>query len=194
MLDGKPTGNFDGKDLTLRNVANRSVSIRTAGKGRLYYFWETEGISASGQVKEEDAYLKVRRQFLTRDGVPLGTPTFRQNDLVVVKITLEAAAAAGEIKNVAITDLLPAGLEIENPRIGALRELSWAKDAATPDYLDVRDDRINLFTTATGKPKAFYYLCRAVSKGTFKLGPVNADAMYNADYHSYNGAGTVRVK
>jgi uncharacterized protein YfaS (alpha-2-macroglobulin family) len=194
FLDGKPAGNFDGKDLTLRNVANRNLSIRTAGQGSLYYFWETEGISASGQVREEDAYLKVRRQFLTRDGAPLGTPSFRQNDLVVVKITLEAADAAGEVKNVAVTDLLPAGLEIENPRIGALRELAWAKDASTPDYLDVRDDRINLFTTATGKPKNFYYLCRAVSKGTFKLGPVNADAMYNAEYHSYNGAGVVSVK
>ena len=192
--DGKPAGSFDGKDLTITNVANRNVSIRTAGKGSLYYFWETEGISASGQVKEEDSYLKVRRQFLTRDGVPLGTLTFRQNDLVVVKITLEAGDGAGEIKNVAITDLLPAGLEIENPRIGALRELAWAKDASTPDYLDVRDDRINMFTTATGTPKAFYYLCRAVSKGTFKLGPVNADAMYNAEYHSYNGAGVVRVR
>ncbi len=194
FIDGKPAGNFDGKDLTIRNVANRNVSIRTAGSGSLYYFWETEGISASGQVQEEDAYLKVRRQFLTRDGVPLGTPSFRQNDLVVVRITLEAGDAAGEIKNVAITDLLPAGLEIENPRIGALRELSWATNASTPDYLDVRDDRINLFTTATSTPKNFYYLCRAVSKGTFKLGPVNADAMYNAEYHSYNGAGVVRVR
>jgi len=194
FIDGKPAGTFDGKDLTLRNVANRNLSIRTAGKGSLYYFWETEGISASGQVHEEDAYLKVRRQFLTRDGAPLGTPSFRQNDLVVVKLTLEAADAAGEVKNVAVTDLLPAGLEIENPRIGALRELAWAKDASTPDYLDVRDDRINLFTTATGTPKHFYYLCRAVSKGTFKLGPVNADAMYNAEYHSYNGAGVVSVR
>ncbi|WP_210516566.1 alpha-2-macroglobulin family protein [Hymenobacter terricola] len=193
-IDGKPAGNFTGKDLTLRNVANRNVSIRTAGKGSLYYFWETEGISASGQVHEEDAYLKVRRQFLNRDGVPLGTPSFRQNDLVVVRITIEAGDAAGEIKNVAITDLLPAGLEIENPRIGPLRELAWATNAATPDYLDVRDDRINLFTTATSTPKNFYYLCRAVSKGTFKLGPVNADAMYNAEYHSYNGAGVVRVR
>ncbi|GAA4026981.1 alpha-2-macroglobulin family protein [Hymenobacter glaciei] len=194
FIDGKPAGKFDGKDLTVRNVANRNVSIRTAGKGSLYYFWETEGISAGGQVREEDSYLKVRRQFLNRDGVPLGTPSFRQNDLVVVRITIEAGEAAGEIKNVAITDLLPAGLEIENPRIGALRELAWAKDAATPDYLDVRDDRINLFTTATSSPKSFYYLCRAVSKGTFKLGPVNADAMYNAEYHSYNGAGVVRVQ
>jgi uncharacterized protein YfaS (alpha-2-macroglobulin family) len=33
-----------------------------------------------------------------------------------------------------------------------------------------------------------------VSKGTFKLGPVNADAMYNEGYHSYNGAGVVRVR
>ncbi|MFD2718266.1 alpha-2-macroglobulin [Hymenobacter monticola] len=194
FLDGKPAGSFTGKDLTLRNVANRNVSIRSAGKGSLYYFWETEGISASGQVHEEDSYLKVRRQFLTRDGLPLGTPTFRQNDLVVVKLTLEAGEAVGVIKNVAVTDLLPAGLEIENPRIGPLRELSWAKDANTPDYLDVRDDRINLFATATGTPQHFYYLCRAVSKGTFKLGPVNADAMYNAEYHSYNGAGVVRVQ
>jgi uncharacterized protein YfaS (alpha-2-macroglobulin family) len=37
-------------------------------------------------------------------------------------------------------------------------------------------------------------LARAVSKGTFKLGPVSADAMYNAEYHSYNGAGVVRVR
>ena len=140
------------------------------------------------------AYLRVRRQFLTRDGSPLGSPTFRQNDLVVVKITIQSADAAGEVKNVAITDLLPAGLEIDNPRLGAQRDLAWLTDAATPDYFDVRDDRINYFCTATGTPKSFYYLARAVSKGTFKLGPVSADAMYNADYHSYNGAGVVRVR
>jgi uncharacterized protein YfaS (alpha-2-macroglobulin family) len=192
--NGKALGSFTGKDLTIPSVANRALSLRATGSGNLYYFWETEGISASGQVKEEDSYLKVRRQFLNRAGQPLGSPTFRQNDLVVVKITIEAGDAAGTVKNVAITDLLPAGLEIENARLGAVRELDWAKDAATPDYLDVRDDRINFFTTATTKEKSFYYLARAVSKGTFKLGPVSADAMYNAEYHSYNGAGTVRVK
>ena len=58
----------------------------------------------------------------------------------------------------------------------------------------MRDDRLNLFTTATGKPKSFYYMARAVSKGTFKLGPISADAMYNGEYHSYNGAGVMRVK
>ncbi|WBA41852.1 alpha-2-macroglobulin family protein [Hymenobacter canadensis] len=194
LADGKAIGNFSGKDLTVSNVANRQLALRTSGKGSLYYFWETEGISPTGQVREEDAYLQVRRQFLNRTGQPVSSTSFRQNDLVVVKITIQSAESAGEVKNVAITDLLPAGLEIENPRIGAVRDITWATDAAQPDYLDVRDDRINLFTTVTPQPKSFYYLCRAVSKGTFKLGPVSADAMYNAEYHSYNGAGVVRVR
>ncbi|UYZ57552.1 alpha-2-macroglobulin family protein [Hymenobacter latericus] len=192
---GKVLGQYKGpQNLTVNNVANRRLSLQTAGTGPLYYFWTLEGISLTGQVREEDQYLQVRRQFLDRTGQPLGRAEFRQNDLVVVKITLQAANYAGAVPNVAITDLLPAGLEIENPRIGAVRELTWATDAATPDYLDVRDDRINLFTTATPQPKSFYYLARAVSKGTFKLGPVSADAMYNAEYHSYAGAGVVRVR
>ena len=29
--------------------------------------------------------------------------------------------------------------------------------------------------------------------GTYRMGPVSADAMYNGEYHSYNGAGTVKV-
>jgi len=190
---GKQLGQFSGKDLTVNNVANYQLLLKASGAGALYYFWEAEGISAGGRVREEDSYLRVRRQFLTRTGQPVGAATFRQNDLVVVKLTIQAADAAGEIKNVAITDLLPAGLEIENPRLGATREIAFVAKADQPDYLDVRDDRLNLFTTATPKPKTFYYLARAVSKGTFKLGPVSADAMYNAEYHSYNGAGTVRV-
>ncbi|UOG75804.1 alpha-2-macroglobulin family protein [Hymenobacter tibetensis] len=194
LSDSKAMGNFTGKDLTVNNVANHKLALRTSGKGSLYYFWEMEGISPTGQVIEEDAYLQVRRQFLDRTGAPVGTTSFKQNDLVVVKITIQSTQSAGEVKNVAITDLLPAGLEIENPRIGAVRDLTWATDAAQPDYLDVRDDRINLFTTVEPTPKSFYYLARAVSKGTFKLGPVSADAMYNAEYHSYNGAGTVRVR
>jgi uncharacterized protein YfaS (alpha-2-macroglobulin family) len=191
---GKQLGKFDGKDLTVQNVANYQLLLKAIGAGQLYYFWEMEGISAGGRVHEEDSYLKVRRQFLNRDGQPISPTGIRQNDLVVVKITLQAADAAGEVKNVAITDLLPAGLEIENPRLGPQREVKGTEAASTPDYLDVRDDRINLFTTASATPKTFYYLARAVSKGTFKLGPVSADAMYNAEYHSYNGAGLVRVR
>jgi hypothetical protein len=52
---------------------------------------------------------------------------------------------------VAITDLLPAGWKSRTPASGAVRDLTWATDAVA-DYLDVRDNRLNLFTTATPNP------------------------------------------
>jgi uncharacterized protein YfaS (alpha-2-macroglobulin family) len=95
---------------------------------------------------------------------------------------------------VVVTDMLPAGFEIENPRVSSFPEMTWASHSATPEHTDIRDDRINLFTAARGEEQTFYYVVRAVSKGTFKMGPVSADAMYNGEYHSQNGAGEITVE
>ncbi|QMU29234.1 alpha-2-macroglobulin family protein [Adhaeribacter radiodurans] len=192
--NGKVIGTFTGKDVTLTNKLNRdNTSIRTTGQGTLYYFWEVEGIPQSGTTKEEDSFLQVRKTFFDRNGNQITRNIFRQNDLIVVRIALQTQDSRN-IPNVAITDLLPAGFEIENPRLTSERELAWAKDVSVPDHTDIRDDRINIYTTATAKPKYFYYQVRAVSPGTFQMGPVGADAMYNAEYHSYSGGGVVRVR
>ena len=98
------------------------------------------------------------------------------------------------IENIVITDMLPAGFEIENPRINAIPETNWIKDASTSDYFDMRDDRINYFTSLDNKTRNFYYLVRCVSPGEFKLGPVSADAMYRGEYHSMNGKGKTIIK
>ena len=90
--------------------------------------------------------------------------------------------------------MLPAGFEIENSRITETNELPWLKNQDYPMYTDVRDDRINLYTTVGTTTRTFYYLCRAVTKGTFILGPVSADAMYNYDYRSYFGSGKMIVE
>jgi uncharacterized protein YfaS (alpha-2-macroglobulin family) len=94
---------------------------------------------------------------------------------------------------VVITDLLPAGFEIENPRTKEIPGMDWIKDASTPTALDVRDDRIHFFVDATGNKQVYYYAVRAVSPGQYKMGPVSADAMYNGEYHSYHGAGMIRI-
>ena len=111
----------------------------------------------------------------------------------MVKLTL-ASTSGLTIDNVVVTDLLPAGLEVENPRLTAERELSWVKDQSTPEHFDLRDDRINYFTSVDAKPRTFYYLARAVTRGKFILGPVSADAMYRGEYRSYHGAGVVVIE
>ncbi|WP_190300512.1 alpha-2-macroglobulin family protein [Rufibacter hautae] len=196
LQNGKVLGSYNGKDLTLTNKLSAApITLQSKGQGTLYYFWEAEGISQSGTVKLEDNFLQVRKTFFDREGKEITGRTFKQNDLVVVRLMLQSLDGR-TIPNVAITDLLPAGFEIENPRLLASREFNWlqAQQPATPDYQDIRDDRINLYATARPKPQYFFYQVRAVSKGDFQLGPVGADAMYNAEYHSYHGAGVVRVR
>ena len=193
-IDGKKIADFTGADLKLpaSQLKNGKTEIIAGGRGNLYYFWEEEGISAGGTMKETDNYLKVRKRFFDRNGHPISGNVFKQNELIIVQISLEKTFS-NDIQNVVITDLLPAGFEIENPRTKDIPGMDWIKDAYTPTALDVRDDRINLFVNSENLRQNYYYAVRAVSPGVYKMGPVSADAMYNGEYHSYNGAGTIRV-
>ncbi|HEV3414045.1 MAG TPA: MG2 domain-containing protein [Puia sp.] len=201
QVDGKKVGTMDGNPLklTTREImgaagsgATPKVTISTQGSGKLYYFWETEGISATGSYKEEDNFLKVRKRFFDRNGRPLTGNTFKQNDLVIVQVTLERTFST-DVDNIVITDMLPAGFEIENPRTKDIPDMDWIKDDDSPTALDVRDDRINLFVDLHSMKQTYYYAVRAVSPGLYHMGPISADAMYNGEYHSYNGAGVIKI-
>ncbi|MFL5747441.1 MAG: alpha-2-macroglobulin family protein [Niastella sp.] len=193
-VNGKTVGSVSTSPLklTAKQLGGTNIDITSKGEGRLYYYWQSEGISVSGAYKEEDSYIKVRRRFFDRYGRAVDGNTFTQNDLVVVQITLEKSYS-GDVDNIAISDILPAGFEIENPRTKEIPGMEWIKDAATPTALDVRDDRINLFDNLGSSRKTYYYAVRAVSPGNYRMGPVSAEAMYNGEYHSYNGGGVIRV-
>jgi uncharacterized protein YfaS (alpha-2-macroglobulin family) len=193
--NGKMIGRSNGTDWKSEKGALQPgpTEIVTKGSGRLYYSWQAEGISSTGSYTEEDNYLKVRRTFYDRYGRPITNNTFRQNDLVIIGITLEKTFN-GPIENIVITDLLPAGFEIENARTKELPGMEWIKGAAEPTALDVRDDRIHFFVDAHAPKQTYYYAVRAVSPGVYRQGPVSADALYNGAYHSYHGAGWIRVE
>jgi alpha-2-macroglobulin len=193
-VNGKTVGTMNGSAIKLstQQLGGTNVDIATRGSGRLYYWWQSEGISASGAYKEEDSYLKVRRRFFNRSGQPISGTNFKQNDLVIVQLVLEKSYS-GYVENIVLTDLLPAGFEIENPRTKEIPGMDWIKDASSPTALDVRDDRINLFVDLNNSRQVYYYAVRAVSPGIYRMGPASADAMYNGEYHSYNGAATIRI-
>ena len=193
-VNGKTAGQFDGKSMLLRadQLRGTNVEVAAKGEGHLYYWWQSEGISASGAYREEDNYIQVRRKFFDRSGKLITGNSFRQNELVIVQLSI-AKSYSEDIDNVVITDLLPAGFEIENPRTKEIPGMDWIKDADSPTHLDVRDDRINLFVDLHEARQVYYYAVRAVSPGVYHMGPVSADALYNGEYHSYNGAGIIRV-
>ena len=193
-VNGKTVSKYNNLDLKLdaKQLGGTNIEVLTKGSGRLYYYWVAEGVSATGAYKEEDSYLKVRRQFYNRYGQTIAGTTFQQNDLVIVKLSIEKSFATS-VENIVLTDLLPAGFEIENPRTKELPGMDWIKDGLSPTALDVRDDRIHFFIDLFTNRQSYYYAVRAVSPGLYRMGPVSADAMYNGEYHSYHGAGVVRV-
>ena len=170
----------------------RSISISMSGEGRAYYSIVTEGIRRDGKVRIEDKNMRVRREFFDRNGAPVGLDGVKQNSLIVVKLTV--TVDADELENVAISDLLPGGFEIENPRLTETTQYSFIKGAAQPKYVDIRDDRINYYTNFDERgSQVFFYLVRAVTRGEFHYAPVVAEAMYDPNYYSASGQGKVRV-
>jgi len=193
-VQGKSIGKIDGSDWRGNKalLKNGTIELATKGNGRLYYSWVASGISTTGAYKEEDNFIKVRRQFFDRNGKRMTGNNFKQNDLIIVALSLEKSFSS-VIENLVITDLLPAGFEIENPRTKELPGMDWIKGAAEPVSLDVRDDRIHFFVDATAPKQVYYYAVRAVSLGNFKQGPVSAEALYNGEIHSYHGAGIIKI-
>lgn len=171
----------------------KTVTLAMEGNGRVYYTVAVEGIRTDGKVKMEDRNLQVRRDLLTRSGAVVNGQAVKQNDLLVVRITL--TSSVDRLDYVAVSDLLPAGLEIENPRLTEATAYPFIGNATVPEYMDIRDDRINLYTSFRGgkRQQVFYYAVRAVTAGSFVYPPVTAEAMYDGRYSSTAGAGTFRV-
>lgn len=192
--DGKKIGSYDGKDRTFNLPEHaKSVSLKGSGKGKVYYFQSISGVK-NGSVKEKDSHISVRRSYFDyRTGLPVTNNNFTQGQLVICKITL--AGGENSAENVVITDLLPSGFEIDNPRLSATPQLSDRyKGTMRVQYMDVRDDRMILFTNAERlTTRTFYYLIRVVNKGDFVLPVIGAEAMYDPEISSLSGAGVVKV-
>ncbi|NJO04008.1 MAG: hypothetical protein HC880_22100 [Bacteroidia bacterium] len=102
---------FNGQDLILnQNLPGSQVNIRAEGQGSLYYFWEMSGLSADGRVKESDNKMKVRKTFYDQKGNIIKDLVFKQNDLVIVEVSILAEPYFRQIENVVVSDIIPAGI------------------------------------------------------------------------------------
>ena len=181
------------KDILLSTpeLLKGEVRLEVVGDGEINYAWEAAGIIKDAKSLQQDNGIQVRRIFLNNKGEPLSTANVKQGSLIVVEIKVKSLSSG--LKNVVITDLLPTGLEIENPRLSTSSSLSWIKQDIEPDYLDIRDDRINIFLSVTTTEKTYYYTTRAVTVGNFKIPAVRAEAMYDPDIFSEADSGQLKI-
>lgn len=168
-----------------------AVEVRAEGAGQVFVSIDSTGLTLEAP-KENDSGLEVRRRWLTRNGQPVDPQRLRTGDLIFVETSLRATGKVAH-ENIAIVDALPAGVEVENPR---LETSSNAGETSAADHVLFQDDRVVLFATAwPGKNPAgtFRYALRVVTEGRFALPPVEASSMYDASLSSRHGAGAIEV-
>ncbi len=170
-----------------------SIRISNKGPGTVYYSWSSEGVPATGIMKEEDRGIIVRRRFLDTEGEEIDISILTQGELAVAEILVDAGSDG--VDNLVITDLLPAGLEIENAALKTSRLVSWVKKKSTLPlrHTESRDDRLIAFAGSFSGKKKFYYLLRAVTPGDYIYPPVSAEAMYDPDIMSVSGGGRIII-
>ncbi len=174
--------------------AGQSVRVKVEGNARLYAFWHAEGIPKQGQAIEEDSGISIRRTFLAADGKSAADPAdLVQGRLYQVRL---AVTADRSVSNLVITDLLAAGLEVENPNLrgSARREVQEGRNRLAVDHVERRDDRVLVFGRLRGGRSEFRYVVRAVTAGTFVLPAAEVSCMYDPALYSVHGQGTVRIR
>ena len=195
-IDGQSlsTISTESQNFSAKDWSGKQVRIEINGQGTCFYSWRADGIPSKLRIDEYDHDLHVRRHYLNEQGIPIDGANFKQGDMVIAKIMVKALNES--LENVAIVDMLPAGLEIENPRLQSRRGIKWIKkNVYQPAYIDIRDDRLILYGNfPLGKEKVFYYGLRAITEGTFILPPIRAEAMYAPMKASVASSGKVVVE
>jgi uncharacterized protein YfaS (alpha-2-macroglobulin family) len=147
-------------------------------EGSAFYSIITSAVPTDKGFKPVQNGLELKQEYRSEDGVPINPNDIKQGDLLVVRT--DVRSVSGRLQNVVIQNLLPSGFEVENPRLKTTETLPWATgEKLEPDYQDIRDDRVLIFTDLNDdKWYSYYTLLRVVNPGVFAVPPVQAEAMY----------------
>lgn len=197
VRDGKKEiGKYSGNDLVLSNgrLEVEDIELKASGKGKVYYFWAREGVRENWEPKPENLGMEVTREYYNyKTGNKITNNRFKQGELILCKIGLKGYSRSAE--NIVITDMIPAAFEIENARLSEENRININDNKKfVPQYEDIRDDRLILFTDLnSNQSKYYYYILRVVNKGDYKLPGISAEAMYDPEIRSVNESTIIKV-
>src|SRR6185503_18347597 len=131
----------------------------------------SEGGRTGGQYKLGGNGLAITRVYrnLAGDLIDPSKGELKLGELVFVDIEV-SNVSGNDIQNIAVVDRLPAGFEIENPRLGRSTRAAWMKDDVVwaTEFMNVRDDRLEAFgALPAGTGRRIFYTVRVVTSGKF---------------------------
>lgn len=174
----------------------RGLNIANPGKKPLWYVISRSGVPEKLLPPAHEGFSLTRR-FYDRSGQPVNLTQVRQNDLLVAVI--KGTVVTQENHQALIVDLLPAGLELENARLGDgqnRQDFAWLPQPSKTLHEEFRDDRYVAALNLDAKQRGFTlaYLVRAVTPGNYQLPAVFMEDMYKPWFFGRDKVGTLSIK
>ena len=195
-VDGQPyTGAFS-KTVTGEELIAAPIVVGNAGTTPIQAVVTTVAAPAQPLPAGGDGFT-ISRAYYRMDGSEANVTEVTQNErfVVVLRVTESNSWAS----RVLVNDLLPAGFEIDNPRLVSSADLAnfgWLQrtDAA---HLEFRDDRfIAAFDREDGSDRniTLAYVVRAVTPGVFVHPAAGVEDKYLPQYSARTSTGMMEVK
>jgi uncharacterized protein YfaS (alpha-2-macroglobulin family) len=172
------------------------LKVTNTGDGVVQAVVSVSGAPTTPELEAEQGF-KIERTYYTLDGNETDPSKAKQNDRFVV--VLRITEPDPQFGRVLVVDYLPAGFEIDNPKLvssGDTGTLSWIADAVAPVYSEFRDERFSAAFERKPKDSAAFsvaYVVRAVSPGRYVLPQAYVEDMYRPDRFGRTGTGTVEI-
>ncbi|MBT1512635.1 alpha-2-macroglobulin family protein [Bradyrhizobium sp. SRL28] len=196
-IDGSPVKAAVYRSYKADAMAGTPVKVTNTGDAPVQAVVSVSGSPVTPEPAASNGF-KIERNYFTLDGKPADVTKAKQNDrfAVVLKIT----EAKPEYGHIMVADYLPAGLEIDNPRLvssGDSGTLDWIEDGEEPENTEFRDDRFTAAIDRASDDKSVFtvaYIVRAVSPGKYVLPQAYVEDMYNPSRYGRSGTGSVEVR
>ena len=196
-IDGKQTEFTTKNGIFEYTVPENVKDIKVISKdnGYINYYWEGVPVNYEGENISET--VKLTRNYYDEKGNPinekdiLSLSSGKSFWLEIKVLPADSVKEYIHVDNMALTQVLPSGWEIENIRAVNGQYPNWVEERIRDtyvDYEDIRDDRIMWFfdyNNYNQGGQSFFVKINAVTKGKFDFLGTTAEAMYDNSCRAY---------
>ena len=196
-IDGKQTEFTTENGIFEYTVPENVKDIKVISKdnGYINYYWEGVPVNYEGENISET--VKLTRNYYDEKGNPinekdiLSLSSGKSFWLEIKVLPADSVKEYIHVDNMALTQVLPSGWEIENIRAVNGQYPNWVEERIRDtyvDYEDIRDDRIMWFfdyNNYNQGGQSFFVKINAVTKGKFDFPGTTAEAMYDNSCRAY---------